>query len=742
MKKKKLINSSFEKNSLFLYVLVALLLITSFVLFFILLDIKINLFNLFTYNQNLNLSDIFIFSKTFKLFMSAFFLIISFVYLKKIKPLNNIFQIIYYSLILKIILKFIEYVDISYMNFNFNFYIYIFISILLLCSLIFSKKTERFNKLILFIFLFFFWYIAFELLFYISFFNYFSLFPVAAPAFLINYLDLLDFNFTATAQQSAYSDIDTKQPITFSVEEKYWKWGQGSKFYKPNALLQKLSTEKINLDQAINNFVKNSNWVNNNGYPDNLYLITKYKEGNLINLSQFNSLYEYLINNNSLNKFNCPNLQQEFYYLLPRGGGKYLYWYMSINKSWVIINNQIFIKEDLAKDCFDHFSQININIDKENYLLLNIEEDFNNLFIKNPTPLIEVNLNSLKDNTNIHPQVKYFSLKEKSNEISTSKDKYIPFLTINDFINYSQNVKNIVKKFESNNEIITIINSKLIKAFKPYLELEHIKNYINKYHVIWTHKYSSTSYFLNSSTYIYWNINKLPNLYNLNLDKFEASKLNQLIDFKDELNILNKALIGLEHFLGIKYYNITEAELNECKIIFFKFWLNQIHCFYNSSDLFDKDSTYVLNWFDINIIYSELLENILFTQCKIMEAYWCLNIIHETKLNGFTERGLPFNLINTPTVEENLKNFYNDLFLKFQLEIINKYQRAYDVRLEWVLFKTFNNATLSNYIWYTKFIKLQEINLSFDALLIEEDLSKKPKFFVNVIAEDIPKKKK
>ena len=82
------------------------------------------------------------------------------------------------------------------------------------------------------------------------------------------------------------------------------------------------------------------------------------------------------------------------------------------------------------------------------------------------------------------------------------------------------------------NPLYESINSKLYLTFRFYMR-----------------DYCNPAYFLGSMIYTVHNPVVLAEF---DLDKFMAFNYGQIVDFKEELYLLQKILIGLEDYLGIK----------------------------------------------------------------------------------------------------------------------------------------------------------------------------------------------
>jgi hypothetical protein len=143
-----------------------------------------------------------------------------------------------------------------------------------------------------------------------------------------------------------------------------------------------------------------------------------------------------------------------------------------------------------------------------------------------------------------------------------------------------------------------------------------------------------------------------------------------VLEYLEELIILVKAKIWFEHHTGIKPSSLSEDILIEYREWFIKFWTHQITAF-SRPELINQGN-YITNMYDLNNVYEELLENILFAQSKILEAQWSINTSNQLFL---LYGGIEY--LNT---DDKIINFYNELFSRLKLEIIGKYKDIYDLR--------------------------------------------------------------
>ena len=91
--------------------------------------------------------------------------------------------------------------------------------------------------------------------------------------------------------------------------------------------------------------------------------------------------------------------------------------------------------------------------------------------------------------------------------------------------------------------------------------------------------------------------------------------------------------------------------------------------------------------YDVKNVYSELLENILFVQSKILEAQWTINT-----LSVYLPSIIEYKEIDCET---KLINFYNKIFALLKKEIVDKYKDVYDTRRAYQVNRFHNNYPMS-----------------------------------------------
>ena len=162
----------------------------------------------------------------------------------------------------------------------------------------------------------------------------------------------------------------------------------------------------------------------------------------------------------------------------------------------------------------------------------------------------------------------------------------------------------------------------------------------------------------------------------------------QSYEYWEEYVFLKKASIGMELLLcknifskSIFYTKYSLDEINEGKECLLKFWLRQIQ-YYNSLLHMDnpKYYEYLPNMFDIDTLHEELLENTLFAQCQILEAYWTINFVQDfISLNGSATPLMEY------SSEEQRMDFYNMVYEQSQKQILDVYREAYSLRRQFII---------------------------------------------------------
>jgi len=279
------------------------------------------------------------------------------------------------------------------------------------------------------------------------------------------------------------------------------------------------------------------------------------------------------------------------------------------------------------------------------------------------------------------------------------------------FISISDLFNSDLKKDE-----INIKNKKIVPMDK--IKYSDIWDFIKKYQFLW---------FIELDVWYYMALNinfKIP-FNELTPSKFMFAKYLSAWEYSEEYDFLLKAKMWYEHYKGIKPSSLSESTLNEYKEIFIKFWIRQIAS-YNRPALLNEDY-YNVNMYDIRNVYEELLENILFAQCKILEAYWTINTLNKfTSLSstvGVGAVGLEIWSIEGFNTESKLIDFYNELYEQFKIEVLEKYKDVYDLRREFLV----ERLTPLNYEdLYQSYYYLQNKNshINFNSKLNKENFYK------------------
>jgi hypothetical protein len=292
---------------------------------------------------------------------------------------------------------------------------------------------------------------------------------------------------------------------------------------------------------------------------------------------------------------------------------------------------------------------------------------------------------------------------DKNNIVYNSVGKpFYYFISISDLFNSELKIQ------------VDIHNQKIIPMDK-IINYE-MWNYFKDNYFIWFIELNSAFYI---NDYIYFR----DTFNNITPNKFMFSKYLSALEYSEEYDILFKCKIWYEHYKGIKHSYLSESILNEYREFFIKFWINQIIEFNNTTRL--NDNYYIPNMYDINIVYAELLENIIFAQCKTLEAYFTINTVNNwIYVNG------NLNSINT---DSKIIDFYNDLFEKLKTEIIEKYKDVYILRREYFI-ERWSNSDYDDILLGYENLKLYDSHLNFTSnYKLNKDIFYKTKFPYNSI---------
>ena len=121
--------------------------------------------------------------------------------------------------------------------------------------------------------------------------------------------------------------------------------------------------------------------------------------------------------------------------------------------------------------------------------------------------------------------------------------------------------------------------------------------------------------------------------------------------------------------------------------------------------------------YDLNNLYLELLENIIFVQFKILDAYWTINTVNKLiPLKGDLQN------INT---DSKLIDFYNELYEQFKIEILEKYKDISDIRREFFAERCSNYNYEQILFLYERLIELNG-HIEFSSKLNKDNFYKTP----------------
>jgi hypothetical protein len=253
---------------------------------------------------------------------------------------------------------------------------------------------------------------------------------------------------------------------------------------------------------------------------------------------------------------------------------------------------------------------------------------------------------------------------------SASKEEYYFFSSIFDLNN--NKLKSEIDI--NNNNLISNIN---LEKCNNYWEFDFFK----KYYYFWFIEHDIFSF-------ISYNIlKKLDfNLSDITPSIFMYAMHLAVVEYLEELDILLKAKIWYEHYTGINTSLLPESTLNEYRNWYLKFWANQIISFCKADDL-ESTSGFTTNMYDTNIVYLELLENIIFAQSKILEAQWTINTIYR----NYDLSDILFN-----NQDETFRiNFFNNIFTLFKKNILEEYSEIYDIRRRYQVERFHNNYPMN-----------------------------------------------
>jgi hypothetical protein len=293
--------------------------------------------------------------------------------------------------------------------------------------------------------------------------------------------------------------------------------------------------------------------------------------------------------------------------------------------------------------------------------------------------------------------------------------KEVRVLDINNFVLNSEG-----KKFYYFSSISELLNCKLkIKDEIDIINKKFIPMDKNKYFEIWDFV---------KKNYFFWHIEPNAGFYvndylysqnpfnELTINKFIYAKYLSAWEYSEEYSILLKAKIWYEDYKGFKTSDLSESTLSEYKELFIKFCMRQILSF-NRLEQLNQDTKYLVNMYDLNNLYLELLENIIFVQFKILDAYWTINTVNKLiPLKGDLQN------INT---DSKLIDFYNSLYEQFKIEILEKYKDISNIRREFFADRCSNYNYEQILFLYENLIELNK-HIEFNSKLNKDNFYKTP----------------
>jgi hypothetical protein len=118
--------------------------------------------------------------------------------------------------------------------------------------------------------------------------------------------------------------------------------------------------------------------------------------------------------------------------------------------------------------------------------------------------------------------------------------------------------------------------------------------------------------------------------------------------------------------------------------------------------------------FDFEILQEELLENFLFIQCEIYEAFWIINYINNfINLNSYEA------LLEICATEDGRMEFYNMLYAKYREENSDKFKNIYAVRRDFIISRYSTGDLAFHSDWY-EWLKNWDKHISFDTIKFDK----------------------
>jgi hypothetical protein len=399
-------------------------------------------------------------------------------------------------------------------------------------------------------------------------------------------------------------------------------------------------------------------------------------------------------------------------------GEKLFYW---LKKSSILSEEKIEKLEILLKNNYlEEFSQaiprfLDFGKNFQDYLILNenvyLSESTFDFYIYQAGNIIE-EFKLDKNNFIYLPD-----LENSANTDELTKIKYIYMMSISDLYDSENKWK---LKIEEQNKNLLSNSDKNLKNCENIWKLD----YYRRWYYYW---------FIETDIKSFLSLNILRKL-NIPITDITPEKLmysNYLANFEYSLEyvILIKAKIWYEHVTGIKHSDLPYSLLKEYEDIFNKFWIRQIIASTRPMVFNAGVDYYVPNMYDHEIVYLELLENILFTQSKILESHWTINTLY---LNLFPlevnekfrteccyteiEKRIDYNsnldqfntgigINNVYYYNKDMERFdnnknifideYNYIFYLFKQEIVEEYKDVYTLRRAYKLKMLHESTPLS-----------------------------------------------
>jgi len=296
---------------------------------------------------------------------------------------------------------------------------------------------------------------------------------------------------------------------------------------------------------------------------------------------------------------------------------------------------------------------------------------------------------------------KYMSLDlDSSPNIQYQGKTFYFFHSISELINWAQ-----PSSAESN------IKDQINTLNKNSIPFDPIKN-ADKWEFFKKHQFKwfielNVPFFINDFVFFNKPLNEVSPSMVMFSKHLSAYEYNRELEFlMDAFKGLNLITTDLEK--GELNLNPTDTITYDLKIKFIKFWISQINCYNRPETIQEFNSFLNINMYELSQVKLELLENIVFVQCKILESYWTINYIN--KLLS-VHNNLDF--LNN---DDKVIDFYNQLFLNFKQEIFQKYQEAYIIRREFVINRYINMSEQELYEGY-QLLKFYNHHYEFDSIL-------------------------